>query len=139
MYNICKDIEEYNPNKKRKILIVFDDMIADMLSNKKLNPIVSELFIRGRKLNISLVFFTQSYFAVLKGIRLNSTHYFIIIISNKRELQKITFTHSSHIDFKDFLNLYKICAAKPYSFLVINATLASDNHLCFRKNLLERI
>ena len=139
MYNICKDIEEYNPNKKRKILIVFDDMIADMLSNKKLNPIVTELFIRGRKLNISLVFFTQSYFAVLKGMRLNSTHYFIIIISNKRELQKITFTHSSHIDFKDFLNLYKICAAKPYSFLVINATLASDNHLCFRKNLLERI
>ena len=139
MYNICKDIEEYNPNKKRKILIVFDDMIADMLSNKKLNPIVTELFIRGRKLNISLVFFTQSYFAVIKGIRLNSTHYFIIIISNKRELQKITFTHSSHIDFKDFLNLYKICAAKPYSFLVINATLASDNHLCFRKNLLERI
>ena len=139
MYNICKDIEEYNPNKKRKILIVFDDMIADMLSNKKLNPIVTELFIRGRKLNISLVFFTQSYFAVLKGIRLNSTHYFIIIISNKRELQKITFTHSSHIDFKEFLNLYKICAAKPYSFLVINATLASDNHLCFRKNLLERI
>ena len=139
MYNICKDIEEYNPNKKRKILIVFDDMIADMLSNKKLNPIITELFIRGRKLNISLVFFTQSYFAVLKGIRLNSTHYFIIIISNKRELQKITFTHSSHIDFKDFLNLYKICAAKPYSFLVINATLASDNHLCFRKNLLERI
>ena len=139
MYNICKDIEEYNPNKKRKILIVFDDMIADMLSNKKLNPIITELFIRGRKLNISPVFFTQSYFAVLKGIRLNSTHYFIIIISNKRELQKITFTHSSHIDFKDFLNLYKICAAKPYSFLVINATLASDNHLCFRKNLLERI
>ena len=139
MYNICKDIEEYNPNKKRKILIVFDNMIADMLSNKKLNPIVTELFIRGRKLNISLVFFTQSYFAVLKGRRLNSTHYFIIIISNKRELQKITFTHSSHIDFKDFLNLYKICAAKPYSFLVINATLASDNHLCFRKNLLERI
>ena len=139
MYNICKDIEEYNPNKKHKILIVFDDMIADMLSNKKLNPIITELFIRGRKLNISLVFFTQSYFAVLKGIRLNSTHYFIIIISNKRELQKITFTHSSHIDFKDFLNLYKICAAKPYSFLVINATLASDNHLCFRKNLLERI
>ena len=139
MYNICKDIEEYNPNKKRKILIVFDDMIADMLSNKKLNPIVTELFIRGRKLNISLVFFTQSYFAVLKGMRLNSTHYFIIIISNKRELQKITFTHSSHIDCKDFLNLYKICAAKPYSFLVINATLASDNHLCFRKNLLERI
>ena len=58
MYNIYKDIEEYNPNKKRKILIVFDDMIADMLINKKLNSIVTELFIRGRKLNISLVFIT---------------------------------------------------------------------------------
>ena len=66
MDDIYKNIEEYNPNKKRKILIVFDDMIADMLSNKKLNPIVTELFIRGRKLNISLVFITQTYLAVPK-------------------------------------------------------------------------
>ena len=76
MDDIYKNIEEYNPNKKRKILIVFDDMIADVLSNKKLNPILTELFIRGRKLNISLVFITQFYFAVPKNIRLNSTHYF---------------------------------------------------------------
>ena len=62
-------IEEYNPNKKRKILILFDDMIANMLSNKKLNPIETELFIRGRKLNISLVFITQSYFSVPKNIK----------------------------------------------------------------------
>ena len=75
MGNIYKNIGEYNPNKKRKILIVFDDMIADMLSNKKLNPLVAELFIRGRKLNISLVFITQSYFVFPKNIRLNSTHY----------------------------------------------------------------
>ena len=81
-----KDIEEYNPNKKRKILIVFGDMIADILSNKKLNPIVTELLIRGRKLNISLVFITQSYFALPKYIRLNSTHYFVLKIPNKREL-----------------------------------------------------
>ena len=67
-------------------MIVFDDMIANMLSNKKLNPIVSELFIRGRKLNISLVFITQSYFSVPKDIRLNSTHYFIMKIPNKQEL-----------------------------------------------------
>ena len=79
---IYKNIEEYNPNKKRKILIVFDDMIADMLSNKNLNPIVTKLFIRGRKLNIFLVFITQSYFAVPKIIRLNSTHYFIVKIPN---------------------------------------------------------
>ena len=78
-----KNIEEYNPNKKRNILIVFDDMIADMLSDTNFNPIVTELFIRGRKLNISLVFITQSYFAVPKNIRLNSTHYFIMKIPSK--------------------------------------------------------
>ena len=84
MNDIYKSVEEYNPNKEQKILIVFDDMIADMLSNKKLNPIVTELFIRGRKLNISLVFITQSYFAVWKNIRLNSTHYFVMKIPNNR-------------------------------------------------------
>ena len=84
MNDIYKNVEEYNPNKEQKILIVFDDMIADMLSNKKLNPIVTELFIRGRKLNISLVFITQSYFAVWKNIRLNSTHYFVMKIPNNR-------------------------------------------------------
>ena len=77
MDDIYKNIEEYNPNKKRKILILFDDTIAIMLSDKKLNPIVSELLITGRKLNISLVFVTQSYFAVSKNIRQNSTHYFL--------------------------------------------------------------
>ena len=109
-------------------------MISDMLSNKKLNPIVTELFIRGRKLNISLVFITQSYFAVPKNIRLNSTHYFVMKIPNKRELQQIAFNHSSDIDFQDFMNLYKKCTAKPYSFLVIDTTLASNNSSCFRKN-----
>ena len=84
MDDIYKSIEEYNPNKKRKILIAFDDMIADMASNKKLNPIVTELSIRGRKLNIFLVFIIQSYFAVPKNTRLNSTHYFIMKIPNKR-------------------------------------------------------
>ena len=82
-----ENIEYYNSNKKRKILIVFDGMIADMLNNKKLNPIVAELFIRGRKLNISLFFLTQSYFAVPKNIRLNSTQYFVMKIPNKRERQ----------------------------------------------------
>ena len=139
MDDIYKNIEEYNPNKRGKILIVFDDMIADMLSNKKLNPKVTELLIRGRKLNISLVFITQFYFVVSKTIRLNSTHYFVMKISNKRELQQIAFNHSSDIDFQDFMNLYKKCTANPYSLLVIDTTLASDNPLCFRKNLSERI
>ena len=87
-----------------------------MLSNKKINPIVTELFIRGRKQNISLVFVTQSYFAVPKNIRLNSMHYFIMKVSNKRELQQIAFNHLSGIDFQYFMNLYKKCTAKPYSF-----------------------
>ena len=107
MDDIYKNNEEYIPNKKRKISIVFDDMIADMLSNKNLNPIVTDLFNRSRKLNISLVFITQSYFAVPKNIRLNHTHYFIMKIPNKRELQQIAFNHSPDINFKDFMNLYK--------------------------------
>ena len=98
--DIYKNIEEYNPNKKRKILIVVDDMIPDMLSNKKRNPVVSELFIRGMKLNISLVFITPSYFAVPKNVRLNSAHYFIMKSSNKRELQQISLKNSSDFDFK---------------------------------------
>ena len=85
MDDIYKNIEEYNPNKKRKILVVFDDMIAGMLSNKKLNPIVTELITGGRKLNISLVFITQSYFAVPKNIRLTSTYYFFMLFSSKQK------------------------------------------------------
>ena len=87
MEDVYKNIEDYNPIKKRKILIVFDDMIADMISNNKLNPIVTELFITGRKLNISIAVNTQSNFKVPKDVRLNSTHFFIMKIPNKRELQ----------------------------------------------------
>ena len=87
MQDVYENIEDYNPIKKRKILIVFDDMIADMINNNKFNPIVTELFIRGRQLDISVVFITQSYFKVPKDVRLNSTHFFIMKIANKRELQ----------------------------------------------------
>ena len=115
-------------------------MTVGMLSNKRLNPIVTELFIRGRKLNISLVFITQSYFAVPKNIRLNSTHYFVMKIPNKRELLHIAFNHSSDIDFQDFMNLYKASTVQTFFFfLVFDTTLPSDNSLCFRKNLLETI
>ena len=107
MDDFYKNIEEYYPNKKRKILIDFNEMIASMLSTKKLNPIVTELFIRSRKLNISLVFIPKSYFATPKNIRLNSIHYFILTIPNKRELQQTAFNHSSDIDLIDFINLYK--------------------------------
>ena len=76
--DVYRNIEHYNPGKKRKMLIVFDDMIADVINNKKLNPVVIELLIRGRKLNISIVFTTQSYFKVPKDVRLNSTHFIIL-------------------------------------------------------------
>ena len=89
MDDVQKNIEEYNSNKKQKISIVFDDMNVNILSNKRLNPIGTELFIRGRKLNIYFVFITQSYFAVPKNIRLNSTHYFITKIPKNRELQQM--------------------------------------------------
>ena len=139
MQDVYKNIEDYNPGKKRKILIVFDDMIADMINNKKLNPVVTELFIRGRKLNISIVFITQLYLIitqVLKDVRLNSTHFFIMKIPNKRGLQQIALNHSSDIDFKDFTKIFKKYTAEPYSFLVNDTTLSSDDPLRFRKNLL---
>ena len=112
-------------------------MIADMLNNKKLIPIIIELFIRDRKLKIYLLFITQSYFVVPKDIRLNSTHYFIMNNSNKRKLKQVASHNSSDIDFMD---VYKKCTSKPYSFLVLDATqIALDNHLRFRKNIIERI
>ena len=89
-----------------------------MINNKKLNKIVTELFIRGRKLNISIVFITQSYFKVPKDVRLNATHFFIKKIPNKRELQHIALNHSSDINFKDFMKIFKKYTAEPYSFLV---------------------
>ena len=135
MQDVYENIDEYNPGKKRKILIVFDDMISDMINNKNLNSIVTELFIRGRKLNISHVFITQPYFKVPKDVRLNSTPFFIMKIPNKRELQQTALNHSSDINSKDFMKIYKKYTAEPYSFLVNDAMLASDNHLRFRKNL----
>ena len=123
--------------KNRKLLLVFNDMIADMINNKRLNPIVTELFIRGRKLNIFLVFITQSYFKVPKDFRLNSTHFFIVKIPNKRELHKIALNHSSDIDFKDFMKIFKKYTAEPYSVLVNDTTFSSNDPLRLRKNLLR--
>ena len=110
-------------------------MIADMINNKKLNLIQTELFIWGRKLNISPVCIMQSYFKVPKDVRLNSIHFFIMKIPNKRELKQIALNHSSDINAKDFIKIYKKCSSEAYSFLVNDATLVSDNPLRFRKNL----
>ena len=137
MQDVYKSIIKYNIDKEHKILLVFDDMIADMINNNKLNSILTESFTRGRKLNISLIFITQSYFKVPKDVRLSTAHFFIMKIPNKRELEQITIDHSSEIYFKDFINIYKKCTDESYLVLVNDTTLASDNPLRFRKNLLN--
>ena len=139
MEDIYKNVEVYNVGKKHKILIVFHDMVADMINSKKLNPVVTELFIRGRKFNSSLVFITQSYIKVPKDVRLNSTHFFIMKIPNKRELQQIALNHSSDIEFKDFIKICKKYSTQPCSFLVSDTLLSSDNPWGFRKDLLKEI
>ena len=98
-------------------------MIVDVINNTKLNSIVTELFIRGKKLNASLLFTSQSYFKIPKNVRLNTTHFFIAKIPNKWELQQIAINHSSDIITEDFINIYRECTAEPYSFLVIDISL----------------
>ena len=137
MDDVYENIDDYNPSRKRKILIVFDDMIADIMTNKKFQSIIKELFIRCRKLNISLVFITQSYFSVPKDVRLNSTHYLIMKINNRKELQNIAMNHSADIDYKDFVKICRECTRKLYSFLTIDTTLPASDPLRFRKNLFD--
>ena len=125
MDDVYENSDDYKPNRQRKILIVFDDMISDIMANKKFQSIIKELFIRCKKLNISLMFITQSYFSVPKVLRLNSTHYLITKINNKRELQNIPINHCADIDYKDFMKIYRECTKEPYSFLTINTTFRS--------------
>ena len=114
-------------------------MIVDIMTNKKFQSIIKELFIRGRKPNVSLVFITQSYFCVPKDVRLNLTHCLIMKINNKRELQIIAINHSADIDYKDFIKMYRECTKKPYNFLTIDTTLSSSNPLRFRKSLFDTL
>ena len=135
MDDVYENINDYNSSRKRKILIIFDDMIPDIMTNKKLQSIIKELFIRRRKVNISLVFMIQSYFSVLKDVRLNSTHFLIMKINNKRELQNIAINHSADIDYQDFIKIYRECTKKTYNFLTIDTTLPASDPLKFIKNL----
>ena len=134
--DVYEDIDDYNPSRKRKILIVFD-VIADITTNKKFQAIIKKLFIKCRKLNISLAFITQSYFSVPKDVRLSSTRYLIMKINNKRELQNIAISHSADIDYKDVVKIYRGCTKEPYSFLTINTTLPASDPLRFRKKFLH--
>ena len=115
MDDIYQNINDYNPSRKRKILIVFDDMIADIMTNKKFQAIIKELFIRCRKLNISLVFITQSYFSAPKDVRLNSTYYLIMKINNRKELQNIAINILADY-YNEFVRIYREYTRKPYSF-----------------------
>ena len=92
------------------------------------------MFIRCRKLNISLVFITQSYFSVPKDVRLNSAHYLIMKVNNRKELKNIAINHSADIDYKEFLKIYRKCTKEPYYFLTIDTTLPASDPLRFRKN-----
>ena len=134
MDDVYENIDDCNPSRKRKILIVFDDMIADIMTNKKFQAIIKELFIRCRKLNISLVFITQSYFSVPKDVRLNSTYYLIMKIKNRTDLQNIAINHYADIDYKYFVKIYRECTKEPYSFLAIDTTLPASDPLRFRKS-----
>ena len=139
MDDVYENIHDYNPNRRRKILIAVDDIIADIMTNEKFQAIIKELFIRCRKLNITLVFITQSYFSVPKDMRLNSTHYLIMKINNERELQNIAINHSADIDYKDFMKIYRECTKEPFNFLTIDTTLPASDPLRFRKNLFDSL
>ena len=140
MNDVYENIDNCNPNKKRNILISFDDMIADIMNNQKFQAIIKELFIRCRNLIISLVLIFQSYFSVPKDVRLNSTHYLIIKINNTRELQLIiaviAVNHSADIDYKDFMKIYRESTKEPNSLLTIDTTLPAGDPLRRRKDLL---
>ena len=134
MNDVFTNIDDYNKQRKRKILIVFDDMIADIMNNKNFKAKIKELFIRCRKLNVPIVFITQSYFRTSKDARLNSTHYAIMKIRNKKELQSIAQENCGDIDLKDFLNMYQKFTNDLYSLMIIGTTLPSRHFMRFRKN-----
>ena len=121
MNDVLEDISNYNKNRDKKVLIVFDNMIADIEYNKNFKRIIKELFYRACKINVSIVFIMQSYFRALKDARLNSTHYMIMKINNKKELKRIPEEKSGHLDYKDFLEMYNSCTKEPYSFMTIDA------------------
>ena len=137
MNDVLEDINNYDKNRNKKVLIIFDDMIADIMRSEKFKAIVKELFIRCRKVNISIVFITQSYFRTPKDARLNSTHYTLMKIGNKKELKSIAEENSGHLDFKDFLKTCNHCTDKPYSFMMVDTRPTA--RITFKKKINEPI
>ena len=137
MNDVLDDINNDNKNRDKKVLIVFDDMIADIEYNKNFKRIIKELFYRARKINASIVFITQSHFRALKDARLNSAHYISMKIGNKKELKRIAEKKLGHLDYKDFLKIYNYCTTEPYSFMVIDTRPTAS--VTFKKNFDEPI
>ena len=135
--DVLDDINNYNKNRDKKVLIVFDNMIADIEYNKNFKQIIKELFYRAHKINVSIVFITQSYFKALKDARLNSTHHIIMRIGNKKELERIPEEKSGHLDYKDFLKMYNYCTKEPYSFMTLDARPTAT--IPFKKNFNDLI
>ena len=135
MDDVLDYINNYNKNRDKKVLIVFDDMIADIEYNKKFKKIIKEQFYRARKINVSIVFITQSFFRALKDARLNNMHYILMKIGNKKELKRIAEEKSGHLDYKDFLKMYNYCTKEPYSFMTIDARPTAT--IPFKKNFDE--
>ena len=139
MNDVYENINDNNPIRKRKKIIVFGDMIADTMTNKNFPAIIKQSFIRCRKLNISLVFITQSYFSVPKDVRLNSSHYLIIKINNRKELQNTAIDHSADINYKYCMEIYRECTKEPFNFLTIDANLLVSNPVRFSKGLFDSL
>ena len=135
MDDALDDINNYSKNRDKKVLIVFDDMIADIEYDKKFKRLIEELFFRARKIIISIVFIKQSYFRALKDARLNSKHYILMKINNKKELKRIAEEQLGHLDYKMFLKIYNYCTREPYSFMLINTRPTAS--ILFKKNFDE--
>ena len=133
MDDVLDHINNYNKNRDKKVVIVF----ADIEYNKNFKQIIKELFHRARKINVSIVFITQSCFRALKDARLNSTHYILMKIGNKKELKRIAEEKSGHLDYKDFLKIYNYCTREPYSFMLIDTRPTAS--VTFKKNFDEPI
>ena len=137
MNDVLEDINNYNINRDKKVLIIFDDMIADIMRSEKFKAIVKELFIRYRKVNISIVFIMQSYFRTPKDARLNSTDIMLIKIGDKKDLKSIAEENSGHLDFKDFLKVYNYCTKEPYLFMMVDTRPTAC--VTFKKNFNEPV
>ena len=136
MDDVLDDINNHNKNRDKNVLIIFDDMIADVMRIEKFKAIVKELFIRCRKLNISIAFITQSYFRTPIDARLNITYYILIKMGNKKELKSIAKENPGHLDFKDFLKIYNYCTKEPYSFMLVDTRPAA--RVTFKKTLMNQ-